>query len=145
MARSQLYTLSIRASAALSRSVIEDVAVTRPLFIWKKSCSTCRRARAFLAPQLAAGAVQEREINASPLTQAELDLLVGPRDHTLFLNTRNELYRAKKMKQAPPSRAEALALIAAEPNLLKRPLLVRGDRIVFGFDEEGFSALAKED
>ena len=63
-----------------------------------------------------------------------MDRLIGDRDYELFLNSRNELYRERKMKENPPPRAEALELMAANPNLIKRPLLVKGKRIVFGFD-----------
>jgi arsenate reductase-like glutaredoxin family protein len=52
------------------------------------------------------------------------------------LNSRNELYRERRMKDAPPSRAEALQLMAAHPNLIKRPILVKGGEIVLGFQEE---------
>jgi arsenate reductase-like glutaredoxin family protein len=40
------------------------------------------------------------------------------------------------MKEAPPSRTEALQLMAAHPNLIKRPILVKGGEIVLGFQEE---------
>jgi arsenate reductase-like glutaredoxin family protein len=86
-------------------------------------------------------AVDERELGGKPMTTEELDLLIGQHDYKLFLNTRNELYRARKMKEHPPTRAEAVKLMAHEPNLIKRPLLVRGQKIVFGFDEDGFRAL----
>jgi len=52
----------------------------------------------------------------------------------LFLNTRNELYRERKMKESPPSRAQAIALMAKHPNLIKRPILVKGKQILLGFD-----------
>jgi arsenate reductase-like glutaredoxin family protein len=87
------------------------------------------------------GAFDERELGKSPMTTEELDLLIGQHDYKLFLNTRNELYRARKMKEHPPTRAEAVKLMSAEPNLIKRPLLVRGQKVVYGFDEEGFRAL----
>ena len=64
----------------------------------------------------------------------DLDRLIGARDYKLFLNSRNELYRERNMKENPPPRAEALKLMAANPNLIKRPLLVKGKQIVFGFD-----------
>lgn len=87
------------------------------------------------------GGFDERELGARPMTTEELDLLIGQHDYKLFLNARNELYRARKMKDHPPSRAEAVKLMAAEPNLIKRPLLVRGQRIVYGFDQDGFRAI----
>jgi Spx/MgsR family transcriptional regulator len=115
--------------------------VPKPLFIWKKSCSTCRKAKGFLAGLTGPDGVEERELNAAPMTTEELDLLIGQHDYRLFLNTRNELYRKLNMKERPPTRAEAVKLMAKEPNLIKRPLLVRGQRIVYGFDEDEFKAL----
>ncbi len=38
------------------------------------------------------------------------------------------------MKDSPPSRAEAIALMAKHPNLIKRPILVKGKQILLGFD-----------
>ena len=40
------------------------------------------------------------------------------------------------MKANPPSREEALALMAAHPNLIKRPILLKSGEIVLGFQEE---------
>ncbi len=62
--------------------------------------------------------------------------LIGDRDYKMFLNSRNELYREKNMKEAPPSRSEAIALMAKHPNLIKRPILVKGRQILLGFNPE---------
>jgi arsenate reductase-like glutaredoxin family protein len=75
------------------------------------------------------------------LSQAELDHLIGTRDHQQFLNTRNELYREKKMRLNPPSRAEAIRLMAANPNLVKRPIFIEGDEIVLGLDTDAVDRL----
>jgi arsenate reductase-like glutaredoxin family protein len=45
------------------------------------------------------------------------------------------------MKQNPPARAEALRLMSENPNLIRRPLLVRGRRIWFGFNPEEWEDL----
>jgi arsenate reductase-like glutaredoxin family protein len=68
--------------------------------------------------------------------------LIGTRDYRKFLNTRNELYRTENMAEKPPTRAEALKLMAAEPNLIRRPVVIRGGKIVLGFDEEALEDLA---
>ncbi len=105
----------------------------------KPSCTTCRKAKAFL---------EENGIAAEPvdlnqgLSEQELDRLIGKRDYIPFLNTRNELYRERKMKQNPPPREEAIRLMARNPNLIKRALLVKGKQIVLGFDPEGIRKLA---
>lgn len=83
-----------------------------------------------------------RDLNKQPLTVAELDALIGGRDYKLFLNPRNDLYRARKMKEKPPSRAEALRLMAAEPNLIRRPVVIQGQRIVLGYDEAALKKLS---
>lgn len=70
------------------------------------------------------------------MTEKDLSALIGDRDYTLFLNTRNELYREKNMKESPPSRAEAIALMAKHPNLIKRPILVKGKQILLGFNPD---------
>jgi arsenate reductase-like glutaredoxin family protein len=61
----------------------------------------------------------------------------------MFLNPRNELYRTRKMGQNPPSREDALQLMAAEPNLIRRPIVLRGAEIVLGYDEEALKRIAK--
>jgi arsenate reductase len=70
------------------------------------------------------------------LTEAELNALIGDRNYKMFLNTRNEMYREKNMKDAPPSRADAIALMAKNPNLIKRPILVKGKQILLGFNPD---------
>ena len=83
---------------------------------------------------------EEVDLNRG-LTIAELERLIGNRDYRLFLNSRNELYRERGMKDTPPSRAEALRLMSENPNLIKRPVLVKGSKIVLGFDEPAMSGL----
>ena len=71
----------------------------------------------------------------------QLDKLIGKRDYRLFLNSRNELYRERGMKENPPPRDEALRLMAGNPSLIKRPILVKGGDIAVGFDEAAFLKL----
>jgi arsenate reductase-like glutaredoxin family protein len=113
-----------------------EIAMPKPVrFIWKKTCSTCRNARAFLLKE-GVEFKEDRELNGSPLSVAELEALIGKRDHKDFLNTRNELYRERGMKADPPERDEALKLMAEHVNLIRRPLLIVGPDILFGFDEK---------
>jgi arsenate reductase-like glutaredoxin family protein len=46
------------------------------------------------------------------------------------------------MRNHPPPRVEALRLMSKNPNLIKRPIFVKGDEIVLGFDENAVSELA---
>ena len=71
-----------------------------------------------------------------------MDALIGSRDHLAFLNTRNALYREMGMKSNPPPREDALRLMSENPNLIKRPLTVRGDTVVVGFVRDELASFA---
>lgn len=87
--------------------------------------------------------LESRDLDRERLTEAELEELIGKRDYREFLNPRNELYRTRNMKEHPPSRSEAIELMAKEPNLIRRPVVIRGTQIVLGFDEEAYRQLLK--
>jgi len=86
-------------------------------------------------------AVESRDLGKEKLSDSELDELIGTRDYKEFLNPRNELYRERKMKEKPPSRAEAIKRMAKEPNLIRRPIVIKGARIILGFDEAAYRKL----
>jgi arsenate reductase (glutaredoxin) len=110
-------------------------------FLHKPNCTTCRKAKAFLQKKKAE--LEARDLGKDRLSIAELDQLIGSSDHRKFLNTRNELYRSRKMSKNPPSREEALKLMAAEPNLIRRPVVLRGQEMVLGYDEEALAKIAR--
>ena len=87
--------------------------------------------------------LESRDLAADRLSEAELEALIGQRDYKEFLNPRNELYRTQNMKQHSPSRGEAIRLMAKEPNLIRRPIVMRASEMVLGFDEEAYKKLLK--
>lgn len=80
-------------------------------------------------------AFEEREYGKSPLSESELRDLIGAEPIEHFLNTRTPLYREKNMKQKPPSKEEAIKLMLKDPNLLKRPVIIKGKKKLTGFNE----------
>ncbi len=72
---------------------------------------------------------------AKGLSPAELERLIGKRDYREFLNPRNELYREQGMKTNPPAKEDAIRMMSENPNLVRRPILVKGGKILLGFDE----------
>jgi arsenate reductase len=110
-------------------------------FLQKPSCTTCRKAKTFLEER---GATLElRDLDKEPLSESELEQLIGDRDYKTFLSAKNELYRERNMKEHPPSRAEAIQLMSKTPNLIRRPVVIRGAQIVLGYDEEAYKKLLK--
>ena len=109
------------------------------LFMQKPTCTTCRKARKFMERR--GFQLYFRDLAKERLSSAELEKLIGRRDYTEFLNTRNEIYRKENMKEEPPSRTQAIRMMAKEPNLIRRPVIVAGGRVVVGFDEDGIARL----
>src|SRR3954465_11993878 len=95
----------------------------------KPTCTTCRQLFALLAER---GIDAERvDYHVTGLTEAEIrDLLAkanaGPRD---LLRTRESAY-AEPAEGREPSDDELIALMAEHPELVQRPIVVRGDRAV---------------
>lgn len=114
-------------------------AMKKATFLHKPTCTTCRKTRSFLERR--GFQLYFRNLAENRLSSAELEKLIGTRDHTEFLNPRNELYRKKRMKENPPSRREAIRLMADEPNLIRRPVVLCGGRVVLGFDKDRLKRL----
>jgi Arsenate reductase and related proteins, glutaredoxin family len=86
---------------------------------------------------------EEREYGKNPFTEKELRNLIGNDPIEPFLNTRTPLYREKNMKQKPPSKDEAIKLMLKDPNLLKRPVIIKGKNKLTGFNEAAVKELLK--
>jgi arsenate reductase len=102
------------------------------LFLQKPTCETCRKARRFMEKR--GYRLNVRDLTKNRLSSAELEKLIGRHNHEEFLNPRSEIYRKKKMKDHPPSRREAVGMMAMNPDLIRRPVIVAGGRVVIGYD-----------
>ena len=107
-------------------------------FYEKRTCTTCRQAKAFLIDH---GADLDTVDLNKGLTVDQLEKIIGKHDYRKFLNTRNQLYREMKMKDNPPPYAKALRLMSENPNLIRRPIVRKGSKIALGFDQEALSDL----
>ena len=108
-------------------------------FLQKPTCTSCRNARAYM--EKCGFDLRLRDIGKERLRSEEIENLIGDRDYRQFLNTRNELYRRNNMKENPPTRAQAVKMIAAEPNLIRRPIILAGKKMILGFDQESIDEL----
>jgi arsenate reductase-like glutaredoxin family protein len=82
-----------------------------------------------------------RDLFREPLTEGEIAELaaLAPGGVRALLSTRAAPYRALGLDRKPRTDRELIALMAAEPRLLRRPLLVTGQRLVIGFDRAAFA------
>jgi arsenate reductase-like glutaredoxin family protein len=83
----------------------------------------------------------ERDYARHSLTAAEIEAIFGANEIPPFLNTRHAIYKARGWAQQLPARQELIETIIAEPNLLRRPVLRRGKRVVIGFEPEQYRQL----
>jgi arsenate reductase (glutaredoxin) len=79
---------------------------------------------------------EEREYGKHPFSAKELDEIIGDGPIEKFLNSRTPLYRERNMKQKPPSKDGAIKLMLKDPNLLKRPVIIKGKDKLTGFNED---------
>jgi arsenate reductase-like glutaredoxin family protein len=59
------------------------------------------------------------------------------------LNTRHATAKENGWADKPPSAAEFTKAAAAEPNLLKRPIVVAGDKVIVGFNKTEYGKLGR--
>ena len=110
----------------------------KPVLWMKSSCTTCRNARVKLA-ELGIE-VEIRDYFKQPLEAAELERLL-PADPAPMLGTKSPKYKELGLKDRRLTKAEAIALMVQDNNLLKRPILVHPKATVIGFDPEAYARL----
>ena len=85
--------------------------------------------------------LQERDYAKQPLTKAELEELIDPDDISAFLNTRHEVFKASGWREKPPTKAQAIAAILKDPNVIRRPIVAKGKQRIVGFDQHALGKL----
>lgn len=87
--------------------------------------------------------LDERDYAKAPLNAVELKELFAGRDPRDFLNSRSPAFKAMALAGKSLTPDQALALMAKEPNLIKRPIVVAGKEIIAGFDRDRLRAALK--
>ncbi|HTB81429.1 MAG TPA: Spx/MgsR family RNA polymerase-binding regulatory protein [Opitutaceae bacterium] len=106
------------------------------------SCDTCRRAVKWLRAH--GLAFTEHPIRETPPSMAELRTMLAGQGGELrrLFNTSGRDYREQKLGEKLPAMtgAAALALLAQNGNLVKRPFLLGAGVALTGFDETAWTA-----
>ena len=98
-----------------------------------KNCDSCRRALRWCRAQGLECVF--RDIRVAPHTAAALSLIAAADDWTPFLNRRSATWRAlPDADKSDLDKPAALRLMAAQPTLIKRPLLRVGNVTLAGFE-----------
>jgi arsenate reductase-like glutaredoxin family protein len=76
-----------------------------------------------------------RDINRNPPDRAFLEKHIDADRFLDFVSTRSPVF---KQRPLPKSKREAIDLMMAQPNLIKRPILIRGSNVTFGFIKDAY-------
>lgn len=113
------------------------------LFLQYPPCSTCQKAKKWLDEH--GLAYEDRHIKLENPSYEELKIWYERSGLPLkrFFNTSGLQYRALELKDRLPgmSEEEQLRLLATDGMLVKRPIVVAGDRILTGFKEAEWEKL----
>ena len=83
--------------------------------------------------------MREVDINKEPPTRAFLEQHIDPDRFLDFVSTRSPVWKERPL---PKSKKEAIDLMMENPNLIRRPILIKGSKVVFGFDKDKYEKLA---
>ena len=115
---------------------------TDVLLLSYSGCTTCKKALQWLEAHGLEPRV--RPIVEQPPTPAELAKWIGQSGVSVrkWLNTSGQSYRALGKEQVDAaSDARLVEWLAADGKLVKRPVLVSGQRVLVGFKPEAYEAL----
>jgi arsenate reductase-like glutaredoxin family protein len=82
--------------------------------------------------------VHELAINKEPPPREFLERHVDADRFLDFVSTRSPVF---KQRPLPKSKKEAIALMMENPNLIRRPIVITGSQVIFGFDKERYAKL----
>jgi arsenate reductase-like glutaredoxin family protein len=79
--------------------------------------------------------LHEIDINKQPPSREFLERHIDPKRFLDFVSTRSPVFKERPL---PRSKKEAIDLMVENPNLIRRPILIKGSKVIFGFDKEQY-------
>ena len=82
--------------------------------------------------------VHQLDINKESPSREFLEKQVDPERFLDFVSTRSPVFKDRPL---PKSKKEAITLMMENPNLIRRPIMVKGSTVIFGFDKDAYGKL----
>ena len=108
------------------------------VFVCYPKCTTCQKAKAWLAEQHIAADVRDTKLENPTAEELQLWWKLSGLPLKKFFNTSGLQYKALGLKDKLPamSEEEQIALLATDGMLVKRPILVGEDFVLTGFRQK---------
>ena len=82
--------------------------------------------------------MHEIDINKEPPSRDFLEKHIDRQRFLDFVSTRSPVFKDRPL---PKSKQEAIALMMENPNLIRRPIVIKGSKVIFGFDKDEYAKL----
>ena len=105
------------------------------LFVCYPKCSTCQKARKWLDEHNVNYDIRDIKENRPTLEELQKWQKMSGIPIRRFFNTSGLLYKSMNLKERLPdmSEEEQLALLASDGMLVRRPILIYGEKVILGF------------
>ncbi len=100
----------------------------------KKSCTQCKKAITFLNRK--GIPYQLKDIVHEPPPRSLLEKVIKAENIYASLNQRSTTYRENHLGKRRTTKNEAIRLMLKDPNLIKRPLIIKENKAYQGFEED---------
>ena len=80
----------------------------------------------------------KHDLAKDPPSRELLERLIDERHLEDFVNTRSPAYKARGLDVTKMTKKQAIELMMEDINLMRRPLVLRGKKAVFGFKPEQY-------
>jgi Spx/MgsR family transcriptional regulator len=110
-------------------------------FFTYPSCTSCRKAKAWLAEN--GVDYEERHLFKNPPTPEELMEIIKMTTNGLeeILSTRSQRFKNLDVDINEMTVSELLEMLSEEPQLLKRPILTDGEHLIVGYNQAAMKSL----
>lgn len=113
------------------------------LFICYPKCTTCQKARKWLDENKISYEMRDIKVNNPNYEELKEWYKKSGLPLKSFFNTSGLLYKEMKLKDKLPtmSEEEQLKLLATDGMLVKRPIIIKEDKVLVGFKENQWKEL----
>lgn len=113
------------------------------LFVCYPKCTTCKKAQKWLEDKKLSFDISDIKENNPTAEELKEWFAKSGLPLKRFFNTSGLLYKSMELKDKLPdmTEEEQIKLLASDGMLVKRPILINGDKVLVGFKEKEWETL----